>query len=154
MKRIGLYPGSFDPFHTGHENIASKAVRMFDEVIIGIGVNQDKGKATDDEIMNRKQKNLQFILDTKTDLDVTVEAYQCLTVDLMREISKRYDGEEVSVTLIRGLRDGNDLEYETRALRFNQGLMPDINVIMIICDSEFSNISSTAIRNGDLEIKL
>lgn len=138
MKRIGLYCGSFDPFHMGHQNIVDKSLRMFDEVIIGVGINPDK---VDSNTMYHRQEKLQELLPC-----VTVIAYQGLTIDLIKRIEEDYVN-QVSVTLIRGLRDGFDLDYELKSLRFNQDLMPDINVVMIICDREYSHLSSSAIRS-------
>jgi len=124
--KIGLYAGSFNPFHKGHLNILEKAEKVFDKVIIARGINPEKEKATcefPNKIMNRQ-----------------VEKYDGLITDFIKGLG-------YPVTLIRGLRDANDLLYESTQISYLKDLMPEVNVIEIICDREFNHISSSAIRN-------
>lgn len=123
---IGIYAGSFNPFHVGHYNILQKAEKIFDKVIIARGKNNSK--------------NIPFIeLPQEILSSRRVEYYDGLLTDFLDSLG--YD-----VTLIRGLRNSTDLHYELNQYRFLQDLKPDIKVISIFCDKEFEHISSTAIR--------
>ena len=122
---VGLYPGSFNPFTKGHYNILVKAEAIFDRVIIARGVNPEKAKAT---------YSLPKILN-----DRPVIEYGGLLTDYIKSLD--YD-----VTVIRGLRNGTDLQYEITQYRFLQELMPTIKLISIFCDKEYEHISSSAIR--------
>lgn len=125
--KIALYPGSFNPFSQGHLNILQKAERIFDKVIIGYGINSEK---------NQNQEN---ILPEALKYKQVIE-YDGLLTDLVKSLN-------YPVTIIRGLRNGSDLQYELNQYRFLQELSNnDIDVIFIFCDSEFEHISSSAIR--------
>lgn len=126
MSKIGLYPGSFNPFHKGHYNILLKAEKIFDKVIIARGVNPDKAKST---------WELPKVLEGRP-----IVEYEGLLTDYMKTLS--FD----NLTVIRGLRNGTDLQYEITQYRFLQEFMPDIQLISIFCDKEFEHISSSAIR--------
>jgi len=123
---IAVYPGSFDPFHKGHLNVLQKAERIFDKVIIAHGRNPDKTPsltwATD------AIKYYQY------------ESYDGLMTDFLNTL-------EYDVTVIRGLRNAIDLNYENTQLQFLRDMKPDIKVCYIPCDYEFQHISSSAIRS-------
>lgn len=138
MKRIGLYAGSFNPFTLGHFNILYKAEKIFDEVVIGIGQNPEK------------EKN-QFILPKELKQRKTkIFFYDGLLTDLVEKLEKDgfdcFNGDSCDVTLIRGLRNTTDLQYELTQYRFLQDLKPDIKVVSIFCDKEYEHISSSSIR--------
>lgn len=123
---IAVYPGSFNPFHKGHFNILQKAEQIFDKVIIARGANPGKDKAVYDlpDMLKYRQTGL----------------YDGLLTDFLASL--RYD-----VTIIRGLRNGSDLQYELNQYRYLQELGgKNISVIAIFCDMEFEHISSTGIR--------
>lgn len=124
---IGIYAGSFNPFHKGHLNILNKAEKIFDKVIIARGENPEKSsynKCVLPQIIQNRQ----------------VIEYGGFLTDLIRSF-------DYPVTLIRGIRNENDLNYEKTQLRFMQDFYPEINVVNIICDKEFDHISSSAIRH-------
>nr|WP_294946903.1 adenylyltransferase/cytidyltransferase family protein [uncultured Mucilaginibacter sp.] len=126
VPRIAVYPGSFNPFHKGHYNILQKAEQIFDKVIIARGVNPGKEAATYPlpEVLNFRQ----------------LAVYEGLLTDFTRNLG--YDA-----TIIRGLRNGSDLQYELNQYRYLQELSDkNISVIAIFCDMEFEHISSTGIR--------
>jgi pantetheine-phosphate adenylyltransferase len=123
--KIAVYPGSFNPWHKGHMNILQKAEKIFDKVIIARGVNPDKTAVV--EPLPRILENRQ------------IEKYNGLLTDFIGSLS--YD-----VTVIRGLRNATDLEYELNQYRFLQDLRPNINVVSIFCDKEYEHISSSAIK--------
>ncbi|QEC80271.1 adenylyltransferase/cytidyltransferase family protein [Mucilaginibacter ginsenosidivorax] len=124
--RIAVYPGSFNPFHKGHFNILQKAEQVFDKVIIARGVNPGK-EATSyalPDILKYRQ----------------LATYEGLLTDFTGNLG-------YPVTIIRGLRNGSDLQYELNQYRYMQELGDkNINVIAIFCDMEFEHISSTGIR--------
>jgi len=122
---IAVYAGSFNPFHIGHLNILEKAEKIFDKVIIARGMNWDK-----------KNEHWEFpnIIEYRQ-----FEMYDGLLTDFIEKLD--YD-----VTLVRGLRNSNDFQYELTQYRYLQDLYPQINVVSIFCDKEFEHVSSSAIR--------
>ena len=126
--KVGLYPGSFSPFHIGHKNILEKAEKIFDKVIIVKGYNPEKDK-------------LEYNLPTSIQ-NREIIYWGGLTTDLIKDLSEIYD-----VTLIRGLRNGKDLDYEVNQLRFMEKMFHEIKVCYIQCDKEFEHVSSSAIKS-------
>ena len=126
MNRVGLYAGSFNPFHKGHYNILLKADKIFDKVILAKGTNPDKMGTG--------------VLKSKFLGDRTFMSYDGLLTDFIKTLE--YD----NITLIRGLRNATDLQYEMTQYRYLQDLMPEIQVVSIFCDKEFEHISSSGIR--------
>ena len=124
--KIAVYPGSFNPFHLGHMNILKKAEQIFDKVIIARGVNSEK--------TNNKTYNLPNAI-----FYHQIEKYDGLLTDFIDSL--RYN-----VTVIRGLRNSNDLDYELTQYRYLQDLKPNISVVSIFCDKEYEHISSSAIK--------
>ena len=112
--------------HLGHMNIIEKAEKIFDKVIIAYGINPEKGQR--EYPIPEAIKKHQII------------EYKGLITELIDSLG--YD-----VTLIRGLRNSTDLQYELTQFRFLQELKPDIKIVNIFCDKEFEHISSSAIRN-------
>lgn len=131
---IAVYPGSFAPFHSGHMNILNKSEKIFDKVIVAVGVNPDKS-LQDKDISQRTEELVDLLVNRE------VIFYQGYLTDLVHSLPKK-------TAIVRGLRNGYDLEYEMNQLRFIEDMsQKDIQVCFIPCDREFSYISSTAIRN-------
>ena len=127
--KIAVYAGSFDPWHIGHFNILVKAEEIFDKVIIARGINPDK----------------EGMIKTHFDLPDAIRDRQiCNYEGLLTEFM---DNLGYETTLIRGLRNGNDLAYETTQAAFLRDLKPDIKIVHIVCDKEYEHISSSAIRS-------
>jgi len=123
---IAVYPGSFNPFHKGHYNILQKAEQIFDKVIIARGINPGKEK-------------------TSYELPDALKYRQAATYDGL--LTEYVNMLEYDVTIIRGLRNGSDLQYELNQYRYLQELSDkNINVVAIFCDMEFEHMSSTGIR--------
>lgn len=123
--KIAVYPGSFNPFHIGHLNILQKAEKIFDKVIIARGINPEKSNEFA-ELPNRINHR-------------QIEYYDGLLTDFI-------DSLEYDVTIIRGLRNSTDLQYELTQYRFLQELKNDIKIVSIFCDKEYEHISSSSLR--------
>lgn len=134
MTRKALFPGSFDPFTAGHLNILNRALTMFDEVVVAVGVNQDKRGFFD------MDKRLSIIRQATGSLEgVRVVQYDGLTVDLCREMGIRH--------IVRGVRNMIDFETERSIADANRRLSPEIETIIIPTAQEFAHISSSAVRD-------
>ena len=123
--RIAVFPGSFKPFHKGHYNVLQKAEKIFDKVIIAFGKNLEK-------------EQIKWIL-PKTIKNRQICEYSGLLTDFVSSL--KYD-----VTVVRGLRNSTDFQYEQNQYRYIQELKPGIKIINIFCDKEFEHISSSGIR--------
>jgi len=144
MKKKALFPGSFDPFTAGHLNILRRALTMFDEVVVAIGVNIDKKGFFPTEV------KMEIIREaTRGMRGVEVTYYDNLTVDKCRELGIRH--------IVRGVRNMIDFETERSIADANRKLAPEIETIIIPTAQEFAHISSTAVRDilkhhGDLSL--
>lgn len=127
--KIAVYPGSFNPFHKGHLNILEKAEKIFDKVIILRGNNLEKN---DERLPLPQSIQNRHIIE-----------YSGLLTDSVHGLYQ-YLGH--MPTIIRGLRNSIDLQYEMNQYRYLQELMPEIQMVSIFCDKEFEHISSSGIR--------
>jgi pantetheine-phosphate adenylyltransferase len=132
MKRIGLFPGSFDPFTKGHEAVVKKALLLFDEVIIGIGTNTSKNYLFS---LEKRKEHIRSLFPDES--HVKIETYQKLTVDFCKEIGAGY--------IIRGLRDSKDFEYEKSIAHMNHDIS-GIETVFFLTDQQYGAINSTIIR--------
>ena len=134
MKRVALFPGSFDPFTAGHLNILKRALTMFDEVVVAAGVNIDKRG-----FFTTEQK-LDIIRQAVEGLNgVTVIAYENLTIDACRERGIKH--------IVRGVRNMIDFETERSIADANRRLAPEIETVIIPTAQDYAHISSTAVRD-------
>ena len=134
MDRKALFPGSFDPFTAGHFNILKRALTMFDEVVVAVGINQDKRT-----FFSTDQK-LDMIRQAVKDLKgVSVISYDGLTIDICRQLGIRH--------IVRGVRNMIDFESERSVADANRRLAPEIETIIIPTAQEFAHISSSAVRD-------
>ena len=134
MKRIALFPGSFDPFTAGHLNILNRALTMFDEVVVAVGFNQDKRGFFDND------QKVDIIRQTTKGMDgVSVIVYDGLTIDVCREMGIHH--------MVRGVRNMLDFENERAIADANRRLAPDVETIIIPTAQEFAHISSSAVRD-------
>lgn len=129
-----MFPGSFDPFTAGHLNILARALTMFDNVVVAIGINQDKV----DFFTNSQKKDI--IRQATAGMDrVSVIEYDGLTVDVCRELGIHH--------VVRGVRNMLDFENERAIADANRRMAPDIETIIIPTAQEFAHISSSAVRD-------
>lgn len=130
-KRVGIYAGSFNPFHIGHFNILKKAELLFDTVIVAQGRNPDKPAPKYNlDVLRARGKHTDYI--------------QGLLTEYIETVKEQYDTD--NVTIIRGLRNGIDLQAELIQYRYYQDMMPSIQIVHLICDKEFEHVSSSGIR--------
>ena len=134
MKRVALFPGSFDPFTAGHLNILKRALTMFDEVVVAAGINIDKRG-----FFTTEQK-LDIIRQAIEGLEgVSVIAYENLTIDACRERGIKH--------IVRGVRNMIDFETERSIADANRRLAPEIETVIIPTAQDYAHISSTAVRD-------
>lgn len=132
MKRA-IFPGSFDPLTLGHYDIISRAVNVFDEIIVAIGINSDK------KYMFSLEERLQFIKDTfKDEPKVSVTTYSGLTVDFCQKMDVEF--------ILRGLRNPADFEFEKAIAQTNRKLS-EIETVFLLTSSKTSFISSSIVRD-------
>jgi len=133
MKRIAVFPGSFDPFTVGHQNIVLRAMLMFDEIIVAIGENSQKN------YMLSLEKRKAIIVDAFKGVEqVKVESYSGLTVD--------YCNAEEAKFILRGLRNSRDLDFEQPIAQMNKKLDDSIETVFLVNAPEFSAINSSIVR--------
>jgi pantetheine-phosphate adenylyltransferase len=134
MSRTALFPGSFDPFTSGHLNILKRALTIFDKVVVAVGVNQDKRG-----FFSMEQRE-DIIRQATVGMDgVEITHYDGLTVDLCREMGIRH--------IVRGVRNMTDFDNEQAICDANRHLAPEVDTIIIPTAQEFSHISSSAVRD-------
>ena len=130
---IAVYPATFDPVHNGHIDIAMRAARIFDQVIVAV--------------FARPSKSLMFSVDERVWLlqetfkgagNVRVAAYSTLTSDFAH-----VNGAQV---IIRGLRDVNDFELEFKQALMYRHLRPELEVVNLISDSDYTYVSSSLLK--------
>ena len=134
MKTKALFPGSFDPFTAGHLNILKRALTMFDEVVVAVGINQDKRGFFD------MDQRIAIISQAVEGLEgVSIIKYDNLTIDTCHELGIHH--------IVRGVRNMIDFETERSIADANRRLAPDVETIIIPTAQEFSHISSSARRD-------
>jgi pantetheine-phosphate adenylyltransferase len=133
MKKIAVFPGSFDPITIGHEDIVKRAAELFDEIIVAIGINTQKKYLFDLETrinwINKVFENYK---------NVKVQSYNGLTINFCKEINAKF--------IIRGIRSSADFEYEKTIAQLNHMMQPEIDTFLILSSPELSAISSTIVR--------
>ena len=133
MKRIG-YPGTFDPIHNGHLDIARKAAGLFDELILVVAVNQEKSPLFNDK--ERVELIKESLYDVK---NVKVDTFNGLVVDFVRSTD--------SVAIIRGLRHVSDFEFEFQMAMMNFNLNPNVKSLFMMPDGKYIHLNSTVIKD-------
>lgn len=134
MKKTAVFPGSFDPFTIGHENIVKRGLGLFDEIIIAVGANALKKSyyslETRKEMISRVFKN---------ESRVKVDHYEGLTVDFCKKNNAKY--------ILRGLRTAADFEFERAIAQVNRAMAPDIESVFLLTEPEHSPVNSTIVRD-------
>jgi pantetheine-phosphate adenylyltransferase len=134
MKKIAVFPGSFDPFTIGHEAIARRALSLFDEIIIAVGANALKRNFY--PLVTRKEMINKVFSDEPR---IRVDHYEGLTVEYCIKNNAAY--------LIRGLRTAADFEFERAIAQVNRVLAPNVESVFLLTVPEHSHINSSIVRD-------
>ena len=133
MKKIAIYPGSFDPITNGHLDLIKRASKLFYDVIIAITQNANKSSFLSiDQRVDAVNKSITALNNTR------VLSFDSLLVDFAREHNAQI--------IIRGLRAVSDFEYEFQLSGMNKRLNPGIETLFMTPSEEFANISSSLVR--------
>ena len=132
MKK-SVFPGSFDPLTLGHEDIIKRAIPLFDEIVIAIGINSEK------KYMFSLNERKRFIEQTfKNEPKISVITYEGLTIDLCAKIEANY--------ILRGLRNPADFEFE-KAIAHTNRKLSKIETVFLLTAAKTSYISSSIVRD-------
>ena len=135
MKKIAVFPGSFDPITLAHVDIVERGLELFDKVIVAIGVNSiKKGMFSPEQRLEMIQQAFRH---HPTDR-VKAVFFEGLTVDFCRSENAGF--------ILRGMRNVQDFESERAIAQHNSRLAPDIQTVFLVSPGHYSHISSTIIR--------
>ena len=134
MSKIALFPGSFDPITTGHIDIITRGLDLFDKIIVGIGNNAQKN------YMFPINDRIQFVKDSLKEFpQVEVMPYDGLTVDFCKMIHAHF--------ILRGVRNAIDFEYEKSIAQMNHAVESSIETVFLITSPIYAPVSSTIVRD-------
>jgi pantetheine-phosphate adenylyltransferase len=141
MEKIAVFPGSFDPFTVGHENIVLRALNLFDKIIVAIGVHSTKQPLLKPEARVRMVNQVFQYND-----QVSADHFEGLTVDFCRKVKATH--------MLRGIRTASDFEYEWAIAQINKRMLPSVESVFLLTTPEHTPVNSTIIReiiwnNGD-----
>jgi pantetheine-phosphate adenylyltransferase len=131
--RIGVYTGSFDPVTLGHMNVIERARVLFDELVIGVGINTDKRS------LFTPEERVELLEDVTSDLpNVRVETFSGLAVEFVKACD--------SSVMVRGVRPLTDIAGEFTMLMANRKLDPQIETVFLMADEDYAHVSSSLIK--------
>ncbi|SMO51310.1 Phosphopantetheine adenylyltransferase [Saccharicrinis carchari] len=133
MKRIAIFPGSFDPFTIGHHNIVQRAVYLFDELVIGIGFN---AKKQDFYPVDKRIEWISYLFEDQP--KIRVEKFEGLTVDFAKSQGAGF--------ILRGIRTSADFEYERAIAQVNKA-MSGVESVFLLTTPEHTPVNSTIVRD-------
>ncbi len=134
MKRVAIFPGSFDPFTIGHESIVRRALPLFDKVVIMIGFNTNKQSFF---ALDKRMKWINQVFDDES--KVEVKSHEGLTVDFCKLVGAKY--------ILRGLRTSADFEYERAIAQVNKKMHPELETVFLLTKPEHTPINSSIVRD-------
>ena len=133
-KKIAVFPGSFSPFTKGHQSIVNRALPLFDEIVISVGINSSKN---DYFSINEKVQWVKNVFSKEKKVKVTM--YEGLTIDHCIKVNAGY--------ILRGLRNSHDFKYEKGIALMNHSMQNNIETVFFITEAKYSHISSTLVRD-------
>ena len=142
--RMAVYPGSFDPITLGHLNVIGRVSRLFDRLIVGIGINIDK------RAMFEVQERQELIRLTTSHLtNIEIRTFSGLAVEFAKECGAQ--------VMVRGVRPITDIPAELTMMMANRRLAPEVETLFMIADGELAHVSSSLIKQiaplaGDEEL--
>ncbi len=134
MNRICLFPGTFDPVTLGHTDIISRALPLFDKIVVGIGLNASKTP-----MFSAEQRMLWFKEIYATEPKVEATIYDGLTVNYCREIGAKF--------ILRGIRFVSDFEYEKTIADANRMMDKNIETVFLTGEPQYTSVASTIVRD-------
>lgn len=137
-KRIGLYPGTFDPITLGHVDIIERAAKLVDELVIGVAINRDKGPLFSLEERVKMVSAEMAKIAKKTGVAIRVTPFETLLMKFAEEVKANF--------IIRGLRAVSDFEYEFQMVGMNQRLNDDIETVFLMADVRYQFIASRLVK--------
>ncbi|MEZ5072082.1 MAG: pantetheine-phosphate adenylyltransferase [Bacteroidales bacterium] len=146
MEKIAVFPGSFDPFTIGHEDVVLRALDLFDHIIVAIGVHSGKQPLLDIHTRVKMVNHVFRGLDK-----VSADFFEGLTVDYCRKVHATH--------MLRGIRTAADFEYERAIAQINKRMLPEVESVFLLTSPEHTPVNSTIIRdiirnNGDASMFL
>lgn len=131
--KIAVFPGSFDPITTGHIDIVHRALPLFDQIVVAIGVNESK------KTLFSLELRMNWLEDVfRDDENIVVDHFNGLTVNFCKKIGAHY--------LVRGLRNASDFDYEKTISQVNSTVGDNLETVFLISQPKYSHISSTIVR--------
>ena len=148
-KRIGLYPGTFDPITNGHLDIISRASKLVDKLIIGIAANAGKSP------LFSSDERVEMVIEEINDLNKTTKIKCEIEVNSFSNLLTHYANDVDAIMIIRGLRAVSDFDYEFQMVGMNARLNPDVETIFLMASETQQFISSRfvkeiALLDGDI----
>lgn len=140
MTRVGLYPGTFDPFTNGHTDIIGRAVKLVDKLVIGVAINDEKRPlfSLEERVAIIKDELAELPANLTRDTEIVVEPFRGLLIHFAREVGAN--------VLIRGLRAVADFEYEFQMTAMNQQLDRDIETVFLMADPRHQAVASSLVK--------
>ncbi|MFN0202489.1 MAG: pantetheine-phosphate adenylyltransferase [Bacteroidia bacterium] len=141
--KIAIFAGSFDPITLGHTEIALRGLKVFDKIVVALGINSQK------KYLFSLEQRLEMLQKTfENEPNIEIISYEELTVSLAKKMGANY--------ILRGLRSAADLEYEQPIALINSHLAPEIETVCLLSNPHTGHISSTIVRElikygGNLE---
>ena len=134
MQKVAVFPGSFDPFTVGHENIVLRGLSLFDKIIVAIGVHSTKQPLLNIEARVEMVNQVFKAYD-----QVSADSFEGLTVDYCRKVNATH--------MLRGIRTSADFEYERAIAQINKRMLPTVESIFLLTTPEHTPVNSTIIRD-------
>ncbi len=134
MEKVAVFPGSFDPFTVGHENIVLRGLSIFDKIIVAIGIHSTKQPLL--KIEARVEMVTRIFKDNE---QVSAGSFEGLTVDYCRKVHATH--------MLRGIRTAADFEYERAIAQINKKMLPSVESIFLLTTPEHTPVNSTIIRD-------
>ena len=134
MRKIAVFPGSFDPFTIGHESIVLRSLDLFDQIIVAIGVHSGK------QPLLKIESRVRMVNEVfRSEDKVSADSFEGLTVDFCRKVHATH--------MLRGIRTAADFEYERAIAQINKRMLPGVESIFLLTSPEHTPINSTIIRD-------
>ena len=134
MRKIAVFPGSFDPFTVGHQDIVLRSLDLFDQIIIAIGVHSMKPP------MLSLESRVSMVNEVFRDHPVvSADSFEGLTVDYCRKVGATH--------MLRGIRTAADFEYERAIAQINKRMLPEVESVFLLTSPEYTPVNSTIIRD-------